>query len=107
MLIFFKIMVFGVIYRWRVSPENAQEFVRNWEQGTSETYRIRGSLGSSLHGLPDGSYLAYARWPNRESWQRMRDETRTQNRNPLGELVGEPIEMELISDLLEDETFKQ
>ena len=100
-------MVFCVIYHWSVSAENEEEFVRNWKRGTSETYIQRGSLGSSLHRLSDGSYLAYARWPNKESWQKMMDETRSQNRNPLGNRIDEPIEMELTSDLLENRPFKK
>lgn len=46
--------MFVVLYRWRI-----------------KTARY-GALGSRLHQVDDGSWLAYAQWPDRERWLLMR-----------------------------------
>ena len=59
---------FAVVYRWRVIPGKEAEFVQAWEIVTV-TLRGGGGLGSRLHRVADGTWLAYAQWPNRHAWE--------------------------------------
>lgn len=45
------------------------EFIKSWKQLTQLIYEYEGSLGSRLHKLNDTSYIAYAQWPDRETWK--------------------------------------
>jgi catechol 2,3-dioxygenase-like lactoylglutathione lyase family enzyme len=59
---------FAVIYRWRLEPNLVDDFCLAWEEMTHLIRAYRGGLGSRLHRLADGSYLAYAQWPSRRAW---------------------------------------
>jgi hypothetical protein len=63
---------FAVIYRWRLKPGLEPQFVAAWERATRAIRAERGGLGSRLHKLDDGSWLAYAQWPTRAEWERAR-----------------------------------
>lgn len=39
---------------------------------TESIYRMRGSLGSRLHQSGDGTWMAYAQWPDEETWRKAR-----------------------------------
>ena len=64
-------MVFAVIYRWKVTSGQEAKFERIWGASTQIIYSTFGSLGSSLHRDEHGEYVAYARWPDKKSWERM------------------------------------
>ncbi|MFI8101015.1 hypothetical protein [Streptomyces sp. NPDC086023] len=56
--------MFAVIYRWRLVPGKEQQFTDGWHRVT-EAIRARcGSYGSRLHTAHDGTWVAYARWPD-------------------------------------------
>jgi hypothetical protein len=40
---------------------------------TESIYRKRGSLGSRLHRAEDGTWLAYAQWPDEQTWLKARE----------------------------------
>jgi quinol monooxygenase YgiN len=61
---------FAVIYRWRVKPQREADFLAAWETLTIAIRDGRGGLGSRLHRAEDGSWTAYAQWPDRETWER-------------------------------------
>jgi len=63
---------FAVIYRWRLQPGLESQFVAAWERATHAIKAQRGGLGSRLHKLDDGSWLAYAQWPTRADWEQAR-----------------------------------
>jgi len=63
---------FAVIYRWRLQPGLESQFVAAWERATRAIREQRGGLGSRLHKLDDGSWLAYAQWPSRAAWEQAR-----------------------------------
>jgi heme-degrading monooxygenase HmoA len=58
-----------LIYRWRVLPGRDEAFIRAWARLTEIIYEREGSLGSRLHRVDEGTYLAYAQWPSREVWE--------------------------------------
>lgn len=62
--------MFCVIYQWRVKKDKADRFRELWRKGTEAVYREQGSFGSRLHQSDDGSWIAYAQWPDRERWEK-------------------------------------
>jgi len=53
------------VYRWRIKPGKEKDFERLWEAGTQMFRDEQGALGSRLHRSEDGTYFAYAQWPDR------------------------------------------
>lgn len=63
-------MSFAVVYRWRLKEgADGLELRAAWEELTQALRREHGGLGSCLHRTADGEYLAYARWPDRKTWE--------------------------------------
>jgi len=60
---------FCVIYQFKVRPGMEREFKEGWRKATEAIRDKRGGLGSRLHLTPDGIWLAYAQWPDRETWE--------------------------------------
>lgn len=61
---------FAVIYRWRLRAGMEEQFQTAWAKLTEAIRDERGGLGSRLHRADDGSWVAYAQWPDRETWER-------------------------------------
>ena len=61
--------MFAVVYQFKVKENMNSEFITAWKQLTQLIYEYEGSLGSRLHKHKDGSYLAYAQWPDKETWK--------------------------------------
>jgi heme-degrading monooxygenase HmoA len=59
-----------VQYRWKLKSGTEDRFRSAWKQGTERIIALEGGLGSRLHQANDGSWIAYAQWPDRESWSR-------------------------------------
>ena len=64
---------FAVIYRFRVREDREDAFRAGWRRLTEAIREHRGGLGSRLHRADDGTWVAYAQWPDRESWERSRE----------------------------------
>ena len=94
--------MFAVVYHWKLKDGiRAEDFYKSWHEGTLRIYTKYGSCGSSLHKLPDGTLLAYARWPNKKTWEKMmKDTSRTSNNHLFVDLIDKPTELELIDDQL-------
>lgn len=65
--------MFAVVYKFDVKPSCERQFEKNWHDMTVEFREIHGGLGSCLHKTDEGKYLAYARWPDRETWAKDKD----------------------------------
>ena len=97
--------MFTVVYHFQVKPGLERDFEAHWQLGTELIKIERKSLGSRLHKSADGSYVAYAQWPTRESWinpptssQELKDALQRQ-----GECLSKSeitFELEVIKDLL-------
>ena len=61
---------FAVIYRWKVDPEQEGLFMSAWEALTHAIRDGRGGMGSRLHRNDEGHFVAYAQWPDRETWEK-------------------------------------
>lgn len=66
---------FCVLYRFRVHPQHERNFITAWSKITAAIRQQHGGLGSRLHRAEDGLWLAYAQWPDRQSWERAGQQT--------------------------------
>lgn len=64
------ITTFCVLYRFRIRAGAEESFKRGWARVTEAIRDTRGGLGSRLHVAEDGTWYAYAQWPDRETWER-------------------------------------
>jgi quinol monooxygenase YgiN len=62
-------MTVAVIYRWKLKPGQEEDFVHAWGRLTDVLREERGGLGSRLHKAGDGSWIAYALWPDRAAYE--------------------------------------
>ncbi|MEN8238819.1 MAG: antibiotic biosynthesis monooxygenase [Actinomycetota bacterium] len=61
--------MFVVIHRMHVKTDRRQRFVACWRTVAEALEEDCGGLGSRLHVADDGTYIAYSRWPDRETWE--------------------------------------
>ena len=61
--------MFAVIYSFAVHPGKEKIFEESWFAMTELIRDYEGGLGSRLHRKDDGLYIAYAQWPDRETWE--------------------------------------
>lgn len=63
--------MFSVIYRAFIYPEREQHYLQAWK--TVATYYVQqcGALGSTLHKTEQGEYIAYSRWTDRNTRDRV------------------------------------
>lgn len=59
----------AVVYEMKVSPDKERFFRDAWHTVTAEMVRDHGSLGARLHLSEHGTWIAYAQWPDQQSWQ--------------------------------------
>ena len=102
--------MFAVIYRFEVKENKKNEFIFAWEELTKLIYEYEGSLGSRLHKINDNCFIAYAQWPNKETWGNSgnklpdhADEVRAKMREACLE-IETLYELECINDLLKSKT---
>jgi quinol monooxygenase YgiN len=60
---------FAVLYQWRVKPGKLRQFCDAWAALIEALRRQRGALGGRLHRTDQGTWIAYAQWPSRQSWE--------------------------------------
>ena len=60
--------MFCVIYSFQVKPGFELDFIESWKDLTNLIYQHEGSLGSRLHKQDELKYIAYAQWPDKETW---------------------------------------
>ncbi len=97
--------MFTVIYKWKVFEDKEQQFIESWKKVTEILYIKHGSLGSRLHKTYDGFFLAYAQWPDLETWEKDKEFTEEEQiiRNNIQDSVEErfePITCDVLDDLL-------
>lgn len=59
--------MFVAIYRWRLKPGLEEQFREGWRRITLLAREQCGSLGSALFQAQDGSWVAIARWQDRDA----------------------------------------
>ncbi len=60
----------AVVLEFDVIDGKEKEFVSAWTECTKVIYENFGSLGSRLHIAENGSYIAYAQWPNDDVYEK-------------------------------------
>lgn len=58
-----------VLYKWKLKAGAEETFRKAWSEVTLAIKAHKGGLGSRLHRLEDGTWMAYAQWPNQEKWE--------------------------------------
>ncbi len=91
--------MFVALYRWKLREGTEEMFREGWLRRTLEIYRNCGSLGSRLHRAEDGTWVAYAQWPDRQTWEAARQVAVADTEAPL--LMKESIEVSYPETLLE------
>ena len=61
--------MFSVIYSFQIKEGQSEVFERAWAGMTELIKQYEGGLGSRLHKKGDLDYIAYAQWPDKETWQ--------------------------------------
>jgi quinol monooxygenase YgiN len=61
---------FCVVYRFKIRPGSEERFRQGWTRMTEAIREQRSGLGSRLHLSGDGWWVAYAQWPDRQTWER-------------------------------------
>lgn len=61
--------MFCVIYKFHVQASREREFQEGWSIVTRELKSHCGALGSRLHRDEHGNWIAYAQWPDEQTWQ--------------------------------------
>lgn len=62
--------MFAILYSFQVKPGQEPQFETAWETLTRLFLEHANSLGSRLHKPLNGTYIAYAQWPDRQTWER-------------------------------------
>lgn len=97
--------MFIALYRWKVKEGQEKNFQEGWHRRTVEIYQHRGSLGSRLHQAEDGTWVAYAQWPDRQTYNMAQsipvfdEEARMMFRESIEESYPD-IYMNVVDDLL-------
>lgn len=97
--------MFIALYRWRLKEGQEERFREGWRRLTEEIRERRGSYGSRLHRAEDGTWVAYAQWPDRRAWESARGveavdvEALKMMRESI-EVSHPPVLMEVSDDLL-------
>jgi quinol monooxygenase YgiN len=61
--------MFCLIYRFTVKPGEVDTFLEAWRALTLLIRDHEGGLGSRLHQETPLTYIAYAQWPDRLTWE--------------------------------------
>ena len=59
--------MFAVIYMGFIKPSLEQDYQSAWKIVASYFVAHRGAIGSCLHRRSDGAWVAYSRWPDKET----------------------------------------
>jgi heme-degrading monooxygenase HmoA len=62
--------MFVVMYKFKIKSGMESKFEKAWESMAFEFRDAHGGLGSCLHKDDSGNFVAYARWPNRQLWEK-------------------------------------
>jgi heme-degrading monooxygenase HmoA len=65
--------MYVALYRWKLKPGMEQIFETHWKESTLLYRSEQKGLGSRLHRNDDGTFFAYAQWPNRETYHAKRE----------------------------------
>ncbi len=106
--------MFIVMFEFAVKDGFEKQFMESWPLVTQGIYLLKGSLGSRLHRNKNGELIAYAQWPDRETWEeatkiemteKYEEERRKMHESLNLELTKIIFEMEIEIDYLQQRVF--
>lgn len=59
---------YTIIYSFKVVDGKENEFINYWTELTKLIYEFEGSYGSRLHKINENLFIAYAQWPDKETF---------------------------------------
>lgn len=65
--------MFIVMFEFVVKEGFEEHFISTWPKTTQGIYLFKGSLGSRLHRDKNGSFIAYAQWPDEATYRKAAD----------------------------------
>lgn len=65
--------MFIVMFEFVVKDGFEEQFISSWSKTTQGIYLFKGSLGSRLHRDNNGAFIAYAQWPDEETYRKAYD----------------------------------
>lgn len=95
--------MFAVLYKFKIKSGMEAKFENTWAEMTLEFRAIHGGLGSCLHKDESGNFMAYARWPSRQLWEKDKKIVNIEAMNSMKECVEQSfpaIPLEITNDLL-------
>jgi len=97
---------FSVIYAFHIKEEKEAQFIQAWKELTALIKNHEGGQGSRLHRKNKTEFLAYAQWPDRQTWEhsgaKMPEDAQA-HRNVMQEAcekIEALYELEVVEDLL-------
>lgn len=61
---------FTLIYSFKINNGKEVDFIHSWTELTKLIYEYEGSYGSRLHKADDNLFIAYAQWPDKETFNK-------------------------------------
>jgi heme-degrading monooxygenase HmoA len=96
--------MFTVLYSWKIKPGLEEQFIEGWEEVTKYHLENSDSLGSRLLRGNNGKFYACAQWKTSEqrarAFESVPDLVGGKKMREAVEERFEPIEFEILSDLL-------
>lgn len=62
--------MYAILYSFRIKKNKKDEFIQAWKELTKLIHKYCNSNGSRLHKAADDLYVAYANWPDEETWSK-------------------------------------
>ena len=59
-----------VIYSFEIKKGQNENFIQSWKKLTNLIKQYAGGLGSRLHKKNDYTYVAYAQWPDKNTFDK-------------------------------------
>lgn len=104
--------MFIAIYKFEIHQDKEKEFIQSWEDLTKLIYEYEGSLGSRLHKESETVFIAYAQWPDEETFNNSGDKL-PEKANEARIVMREACHnietlhrLEMMTDLLKDKPSK-
>ena len=101
-----------VIYKFEIKPNKFIDFLKYWKKMTLLIHQYEKGLGSRLHKKEENVYIAYAQWPDRETWSNSGVNLPKEAeviRNEMRKVCSKVTilnELEVVEDLLKTEAYK-
>ncbi len=94
--------MFVVIYRWKLRTGREERFVEAWSAMTRSIRDQCGSFGSRLHASSDGTWVAYAQWPDEKTWRECSPDNASAGEGMASSIEEdfEPLRLTTVADLL-------